>query len=273
MPATDGKIDCPSFHSRYVAGEHRQVWQELTTLGGKAISPPLIADALAVAREIIRRARHNLSLVHDRLCIEGYRFANPGQALVTRPPASALHVDEMEAKFGKFPLLIRAWYTEIESVDFTQDPTQLSASSRSDVSGLGYGTPVIMQSLDRCWDRWIEISQPTIDGVAHESRSSEPGIGPASSQRSQFRSFLATGAYASNCEPKGFRLPCNAVDAVFFNDGAGDSYFVDELRMWFRWGGFPRSARYLSGFPVLPSYARPNVERLIPMLREGLYEL
>ena len=70
----------------------------------------------------------------------------------------------------------------------------------------------------------------------------------------------------------GFRLPNRGVDGVFYNDGAGDTYFIDHLRMIFEWGGFPfcrwhsqRSTNFLS--------ARPNIEDVLPILKDRLLSL
>jgi hypothetical protein len=69
-------------------------------------------------------------------------------------------------------------------------------------------------------------------------------------------------------------LPCNGVDGVIFNDGGGDTCFVDELRNAFQWGGFPfwkcglKKATFYS-----PMEYKPNFEKLLPQLTEGLLEL
>jgi hypothetical protein len=85
---------------------------------------------------------------------------------------------------------------------------------------------------------------------------------------------LPLGGWASNCEPKGFQLPCSGVDAVIYNDGGGDTYFVDELRSAFRWGGFPFWQRSLKKSDFYsPMEYRPNFEKLLPVLKEGLMEL
>ncbi|MGZ3680588.1 MAG: hypothetical protein ACXWQR_18935 [Ktedonobacterales bacterium] len=63
-----------TFLERYVAGEHEQVWAELVALGAAVRQEPLHADALAVARETMRRARQNVLLLIRRLREVGYRF-------------------------------------------------------------------------------------------------------------------------------------------------------------------------------------------------------
>lgn len=63
-----------SFLERYERGEHEQVWEELLALGAAVREEPLYADALAVARETMRRARHNIEVLIPRLVRVGYQF-------------------------------------------------------------------------------------------------------------------------------------------------------------------------------------------------------
>lgn len=64
---------------RYQAGEHEAVWAEMVALGGEVRKAPYADDAWAVARETMRRARHNVELIIRRLDQLGYRFWNGEQ--------------------------------------------------------------------------------------------------------------------------------------------------------------------------------------------------
>jgi hypothetical protein len=66
-----------SYLERYHAGDRIAVWDELIGLGAQVRVRPLLDDALAVARESVRRARHNVELIYRRLVDLGYQFANP----------------------------------------------------------------------------------------------------------------------------------------------------------------------------------------------------
>lgn len=63
-----------SFLSRYLDGEHVQVWDELLALGERVREEPLYSDALAVAQETMRRVRYNIELLIPRLKDIGYQF-------------------------------------------------------------------------------------------------------------------------------------------------------------------------------------------------------
>jgi hypothetical protein len=66
--------DSGTYLDRYLRGEHEQVWDELVALGAAVREEPLYSDALAVARETMRRARHNIETLIPRLVRVGYLF-------------------------------------------------------------------------------------------------------------------------------------------------------------------------------------------------------
>ena len=254
----------PTLLERYVAGEHEAVWRELVARGDAVRADPLAADALAVAREFARRAFANARTLHRRLVDLGYRFARPDVALVPAGEDAPARVEAMQHKLGVFPLSVRAWYEVFHSLDFTQARDQLRESDGSDVCGLGSHPAMIMHDLDTAWrafeesiPRYHEQRKRFLEDCGHEWPA-EP------------TPFLAVGGFASNCEQKAFELPDAGADGVFYNDGGGDVYFVAAMRRCFEWGGFPFCRYYLEGGKTVPFEARPNAERLVPILKDGL---
>ena len=71
---------------RYQAGEHEAVWADMLALGPRVRDAAHLEDALAVARETMRRARHNVELIVQRLDEIGYRFWNGKQGKAAGPP-------------------------------------------------------------------------------------------------------------------------------------------------------------------------------------------
>lgn len=63
-----------SFLERYQQGECGLVWADLQRLGAAIRHEPLWSEALAVARETMRRARFNIELLIPRLQAAGYVF-------------------------------------------------------------------------------------------------------------------------------------------------------------------------------------------------------
>jgi hypothetical protein len=64
----------PTYLERYRAGEYTQVWEELIALGEGIRQTTIYADACAVARETMQRARRNVEVLYQRLQDIGYRF-------------------------------------------------------------------------------------------------------------------------------------------------------------------------------------------------------
>jgi hypothetical protein len=263
-----------SYHARYLAGEYEPVWRELIDLGPAVYDDAVFPDALVVCREIVERARANLGILHSRLTALGYEFAAPGATLVDAPADAVADVRAFEAEFGELPLIARVWYATISSVNFAQAAGQRVYRGRqhpspvaSDISGLGSHPVLLFQSLSAGREAWS-----TLRAEAAVLEMEEDGL--QSDAPIEFGRFLPLGGWASSCEPKGFRVPIRAVDAAIYDEGAGDMYFVDELRRAFNWGGFPFWSRCLE-YPDFysPMEYRPNFAAVLPVLREGLLEI
>lgn len=105
-----------TYLERYVSGEYEQVWDELVALGVAVRQEPLHADALAVARETMRRARANIDRLIPRLVRIGYLF---GYGWL-QPPA-----------FQPFDWDVREWYRA--SLDWARkQPPILSSATDTD---------------------------------------------------------------------------------------------------------------------------------------------
>jgi hypothetical protein len=160
---------------------------------------------------------------------------------------------------------VRAWYEVFESLDFTQAPEQVRAPGHSEVCGLG-GPGLIVESLDQAWEFWVE-RRPAYEQDLEYRRSCGEDV------PEEPRPFLGVGGWASNCEREGFHLPDLSADGVFFDDGAGDMYFVPQVRRFFDIPVFPNLWYYGRGGRTRPMEARPDVDKLIPILKEGLLPL
>lgn len=255
-----------TYVSRYGLGEREAVWQELVSLGAKALAPPVFSDAQVVAGEIVSRAHHNLLLLRDRLAAAAYRFEFPDEVLVEATEADRAAVTDLEQSMGALPLVVRTWYQRIASVNFRQHPDQLryredvhTDSAELAVVGLGLHVPLVFLRIGRC----LELRRKIMDDY---TTSGEQPTG--------FDRFFTTGDVASNCEPKGLVLASQQVDGTLYNDGGGNVCFVDELRKAFALGGFPfwsRRVQYRYGAALIGR--RPDFEKLLASLADGLLAL
>ncbi len=254
----------PSLHQRYLSGERIPVWDEMIRSGESIREEPVVSDALAVVREVVDRSHRNLKAIYDRLVGLGYAFAEPEAALVEAGPGAEDQIRAFEASLGTFPLLVREWYLRLASVDFSQSWPQEVSPTVSGVGGLGFNCTLIMQSLDACWEQWEEQNRQHAEDLRTARESGHRFFGTE-----HLPAFLPLGPIASNCDLMGFRLPNLGVDGVFYNDGTRDTYFIDHLRNIFEWGGFP-FCRWYSERQGHVLSARPDVEEVLPILKEGL---
>jgi hypothetical protein len=87
----------PTFLDRYNVGDRVEVWDDLTELGDGVRHPLYFEDAAAVAKETMRRARHNVETLIRRLDAMGYRFLDE----VTAAQAQLVHFQAMDDMAGK----------------------------------------------------------------------------------------------------------------------------------------------------------------------------
>ena len=127
---------------------------------------------------------------------------------------------------------------------------------------------LIMQSLDACLEQMELPIRERREDPRTSQEFSRSKFGPALPPR-----FLALGPSTSNCDLMGFSLPNLGVDGVFYNDGAGDIHFIDHLRNVFEWGGFPFCQWYSKQRWHHFLSARPDIEKVLPILNDGLLPL
>ena len=215
-----------TFLSRYLAGEYEAVWAELRALGPAVRDEPIASDANAVARETMRRAKENVERIVARLGQIGYRFEiaplstwipNPD---FHRPPSADLggRIAELEATAGRLPLSLRAWYEIVGEVDLE--------GGHPDWDQRVYSDPLVVEGLAG-WDYEYRDWQYDVEGEdVHE-----PFVLPIAPD-------FFHKANVSGGAPYGVALPCESADAILVDEWH-ETYFVDYLRIAFRWGGFP----------------------------------
>jgi hypothetical protein len=247
------------FYARYKAGEWEAVWRELVNLGATANVPPVRAEAVGVASELVERCYAILRQLMNRLGNLGYAFENPDDVLVEANSGDLPTLEALEAKMGVLPIVARKWYERIRSADFSQQEAQMFTTgsfSGSPVSGLGMNTPLVFLSIPKC----LTLKER----IATEEAAAGGDV-------TNLDHFLPLGAWGSNCMPKGFWLPQDSFDAGFYNEGWGPVFFVGELRNAFQWGGFPRWQNLMTKKKQAhPLRNVPAFETILPILKDGL---
>jgi hypothetical protein len=215
-----------SFTERYRQGDHRQVWDELVSLGDRVRLEPVLSDALTVATETMVSVRKNIEILVERLGSAGYEFDNPHLVLEDPPHDVATKIAEIEDRVGVLPLSLRAFYETVGGVDFRGEHTEWQ--------GCEYPDPLVVFSIETAIYELQEWEQ------SREEYESVFG-----SFRAPIAPHYVTKEGAAGGAWYGIAIPNAAADAVLLEEWH-NALFVDYLRTCFQWAGFPRLARLRS---------------------------
>jgi hypothetical protein len=227
-----------TYLDRYQHGECEQVWVELVALGDQVRAEPLYAEALAVARETMRRARRNIEMLVERLNTIGFHFyqwgtdihrnASPDEVEdaqrlmpVFAPPSAQVHsiIAAIEEKAGMLPLSLRAFYEIVGTVRF--------AGSHQEWQLNGH-------HLDALEVHSAELALEGYDDWGTEDGEYRMSV-PISADEYHKDGMSGAGPYT-------IVLPEPGMDARLQNEWHRTT-FANYLRECFRWGGFPGWAR------------------------------
>jgi hypothetical protein len=243
---------------RYLSVERQQVWEELCSRGDyRGWTTPFLDEARAVASETMRRARHNVELLVQRLLYLGYRFDNPESAFL--PPISQVdkEIDALERHIGPLPLSLRSWYQTVGHVDLTGWLPGTHKDRRKDWPG--YPDPLVVYGPS-----WEGFTESIVDD--YDDRVKWGYIGDA------FQIDIAPDYWhkenVSGGAPYGLAVPGPLADAALLNEWH-ETTFVRYLRIAFAWGGFPGLGRPATRFE--PAITPPP--GFLEHLREGLLPL
>jgi hypothetical protein len=270
--------------ARYQAGEHEQVWAELTALGVAVREPPLYDDAWSVAQETMRRVRHNIEILIPRLEALGYTFGydwyGPNfpkglMAPLFSPPMPNItkSIAEIERTAGTLPLSLRAFYEVVGGVNFVGAPPA-------------------------AWERWGHIpdgldalyvlpAEVALDGgilpweEEFGDADGEPEDDLIEDDASDIHAYLAAPAEPNDC----WLIEIAPDEYLKYNCGGGGAYqlalpaigadarllrerhrttFVSYLRHCFRWGGLPK-LEAVADIPDAASTIAALIEGLAPL--------
>jgi hypothetical protein len=224
------------FFDRYMGGEHH-VWAELVTLGASVRADPYAADALAVAYEIMSRVDVNIREIAARLSAIGYEGAE-GTFHVPPGAGTSKVIALLEKRAGALPLSLRAFYDVVGAVNLMGEHPSLAPSDGSITAD-----PLVVNSAEEALDQF-------------EGQGRDPDA-------DQFLIELAPDAFhkakISGGEPYEIAVPELRADGPLIWE-RHELYFVDYLRLAFRFGGFPG----YDGIEPLPAELASLTADLVP---------
>jgi hypothetical protein len=199
---------------RYTTGAHEEVWKELLALGSAIREDPHAADALAVAYETMRRVRANVETVTARL--QAFAYQHALETTLHQPPGPKTRklIARLEKKAGVLPLSLRAFYDVVGAVDWTGHHPTIAPRE----SGVPPDPLVV-------WPIEIAVEQSDFGEDGDETRIL---IAP-----DEVLKAGDAGGDAFTME-----APNPRADGKLIDEGH-DTWFVEYLRIAFRFGGFP----------------------------------
>ena len=203
----------PLLLDRYLAGAYRDVWQELVALGPSVRERPHAADALAVARETMRRVDANVRTVVQRLSAMGYAFG-PSRAHAPPNADAQKRIAKVEKQVGPLPLSLRAFYEVVGEVNLIGVHARLAPAD-----GAIAVDPLVVYGIDNVL--------AALDDDTDADSQAVP-IAPDDLHK----------ADTSGGDPYEVAVPEPRADGELLNE-RHHLLFVDYLRLCFRFGGFP----------------------------------
>ena len=228
-----------NWYDRYRDGAYQEVYDELLAMQEQVFDEPTYTQALAVAREMMRRVRHNVEVLIPRLEELDYDFGagffaeQDSPELVAhimddvpifRPPDENTphQVAQLERLVGSVPLALKCWYEEVGSVNLI--------GLFSDIGG-----QEVQYRDGPTWDPLCVYSLALVlKMVTQQIEASvwHPGSTLSLSPDRYFKyGYGGSGAYS-------IQVPCRAFDAPLLLE-EHQTTFVNYLRVCLRWGGFP----------------------------------
>jgi hypothetical protein len=272
-----------TYLERYVAGEHEPVWAELQALGAAVRAEPLYSDAQAVARETMRRVRHNIETLIPRLEALGYEFgyrwahgrnfpSGPPDPVFAPPqPDVAQTIAELEDRAGALPLSLRAFYEVVGSVNFVGQPPEAWTDWRAvpdDVDALYvYSAEIALEDTEAWQERYDYLREDEGDPPSTDDEDICDSRAYYALPRKCWLVPIAPDEWhkydISGCGAYEIAIPNLAADARLLTERHRTT-FVNYLRICCRWAGFPKLEQ-VSGAPAAASALSALTRDLLPL--------
>jgi hypothetical protein len=231
-----------TFLNRYRNGDYTNVWAELVGLGPDVRTALFLSDAIAVSVEMMTRARHNISLLLERLYTINYRFESPESVWIPPEENVSSLLNAIETRYGPIPVAIRAWREIVGLVNFMGAHPKLSQCHDVDWGGSGqlkcYGDPMFIWILDTQDQDLISFY---INRAESKEEEAEMEIKKPHPLGLSVGMSMINKAGQSGGGGVDVLVPNPAFDAPLIDSDSfwTGTFFVPYLRECFQWGGFP----------------------------------
>lgn len=227
-----------TLYDRYLTGDTKQVYAEISNLGVNAFSADNLRDIENVLTETFLRVAYNLNVIYEALKKIDYLFNTNPQYNFEKPLHKPLantqtllnRIDKAVKVFGFVPLSLKYFYKIVGGVNFAWD------YNTNDHLLWSMADPIQISSLDALAETVTdEFWQEEIEEYVNDESF---GFAFLELSADEFHKDNISGgqAYALQITKQ------PTIDSSFLNE-PNNTTFIDYLRISFEYGGFPGMAR------------------------------
>jgi hypothetical protein len=246
-----------TYHSRYLQGEHIQVYAEMQSLNLAKIDTQIREDVDKVLTETFQRIRSNLEVIHTALVEQKYQFKTAFDYNFQRPLHDPLpdtenlltQLNTAVSPFGHLPLSIQYFHRIVGGVNFGWDyeTNELLIWKLADPIQICSLDDVVSQATNEYWKEDIqlyvddeEFGTAFIELAADALHKDNISGGPA-------YSIEITDS------PQ--------VDSAFLNE-PHQTTFINYLRICFEHCGFPGIANSENDYKEFFEQVKPKMKKI-----------
>lgn len=211
---------------RFLGGEQESVWNELIDNGAS------FDVRNQIVQEVATRFVDNLREIKSFFLEVGFEFENQASVIVPADESTALGITQIEQEVGELPAILKAIYSTIDSTNFEQSDRQRHSGVGPQCEGIVPESTLNLNSPQQCLAARTEYCQEV-----EKERALLRKLGKEAREDTSYKQFLPLGSCASNCDLIGYQLPCSNVDAPIYDDGGGETTFVEHYRDVFLYKG------------------------------------
>jgi len=208
---------------KYNSGSVIEVWNEINTLTNITSRNENFEDIMIILNETMQRVKFNFDLIYSTLKKLNYQFKDESTCFYSTAQENLDKLKAINKEFGFLPLSIIYFYKHISKINFL--------FQNSNNFNYHYSDPVYIESVSNILEMmqdgsWEETMYENMD----DSRPLYLEISPDFYHKDNVSGGIPYGIEITKTQQ---------VDSKLLNTPYGDLFFIDYLRLCFKYGGFP----------------------------------
>jgi hypothetical protein len=214
-----------NLYNRYIAGEEVCVWKDIYSIKNSTMDENW-QDSIKVLQETFERVKFNLDLICNRLINSNLYTLKDDDYAIKYNYESNHYLDILKGKiqnFGYMPLSLELFYKNIEKINFLHSYNVLLPFK--------YADPLFIDSIKNILDN---MSDGSWEELMYENMYYNKPLYIEFSPDYYHKDNISGGL------PYGIEITSTQqIDSCVLNTPYGCIYFVEYLRLCFKYGAFP----------------------------------